>query len=727
MNTNPFSQIQPANYVSRREALPLDAILQAGTKLEKNYYDAKNLLDKMQVFANNIKVSEPDVSIRDQAINKVNQVLQQIAQNGGAYEHADDIISSLARDFAGDRNLNAAMERYARERKYEDMADSWRAQGKTVLNLNPNLKNSPTINEDGSINYYHNPYAVKLDWTGKMTQTYKNLLNDLRSTMDIPGLENLDPTQPFVKALQRAGLTKEMIRAKLEDAWNAYTGGGNGVGTDEYNQQKLYLKSQGLSDEQADAVIKQQLESIGTGMRYTKTKESYLRNPEYVSSYQRALSAKKNQETLKNELDKRRMDRFEGTTTDYYLGKNYFDVNQRYKNAIQSGDKIEADDVLHYWGAFLDQYKQNNPEPYAEIEAWSQKMNKLNVPKELLPLIKANLGADLKNLTAGQGFESEADVDRFLGLEPKVEGVHGGLAHTQTRKIYNKNEYEINGRKYSFEERKRIKSEIMKGLEQKPTQAFENLNETLENGLNLTPQVYAYKNSAVMQKYNQTFRNYFDFKDYDVQVVGNDLSKKDAKSELETMMNDGLDRSKLRLAGVENGYHPRLKAFYENRTLYLRPKTVDAKSFMADYIENADPEVARDLQFNYFNQNVSIPQEGLDLGGVKIKHADGGYEASIPLKEIAHVAEQNMSREGFVKWFYDELLNKGLSRDQANMYISYIIDSDNAETEAINHNKQHQLTQAILLGNYALNENYSSPSKGRILYNINLFNSLKSN
>ena len=251
MNTNPFQQIAPTPYVSKRKEMPLDTILQTTQALQNKYYENKAFMDKLQVMASQFDLKPNDEYLKEGAINDVRKTLEAIAQNGDAYENATNIVSSLATDLASNQALNKAAQNKKAYNEAQKYVEKLRLQGIDVLDFNdPNFR---TENEDGTLNDWTSKYEQALDYGDKQAGIWDKILKAEKDGIQLPNSAALTEDNPFVKIARSSGIKDQQVLNKVFNAFEQYKT------SNEYAQQK----KRGVSDED----IMRQMSNIGMGRK----------------------------------------------------------------------------------------------------------------------------------------------------------------------------------------------------------------------------------------------------------------------------------------------------------------------------------------------------------------------------------------------------------------------------------------------------------------------------
>ena len=111
MATDPLSNFRSSPFVSQYKGLPIDAFQQSATVLQNRAIQNQESLDKLDMMAYNISVSNVDEGVKQARLKSIRDEQERIAGTG-AYEMAGDLVRKQGKDFMQDSALNTATSNY---------------------------------------------------------------------------------------------------------------------------------------------------------------------------------------------------------------------------------------------------------------------------------------------------------------------------------------------------------------------------------------------------------------------------------------------------------------------------------------------------------------------------------------------------------------------------------------------------------------------------------------
>jgi len=655
---NPFAQIAPAPYISKRNELPLDAILSTAGALQKRYYENKAQMDKLDIMANSLQILDNDQHIKDELLGEVDNTINAIAADEGAYENAHHIIGQLGKKVSGDPRVQAAMFNFQKKQQWDDWAAQQRAQGKFVHDFGAG--DFRTVGEDGKINYWNNQQEVLLDYGDKMTDIWKNIVKGEAGVGDIDP-EQLDPNNPFIRVARWQGVSPSQIDRKKAYALQQY------MESDEGRQHVRYLQSTG--EENPMDAIATQMEMAGDAQTYYQDQSSYLGNPEYVSSYKHKMDMLNYMAKTKGKGEG-----IESFTQGMAMSiaEQLHDpdhLNERIKGATNDN---ERNLYTHQMQEALDHTFNVNPTLQAEHS---------KIKADHVAEIGKNSSAIFDqfdrylNMQAGASVLDGGKIKDFLHLNPvpvkpttgeeKVMRGRYAVERQSQSGEYNQppETATIMGQEYTLEERNQL-FQAYKDLRNFKEDTFEDQFKRSSSELQRNSQVMIPMESSDMTDFKANVRS-LDPMAFSIQQVsdGSDesLSPEDIRS-FETFEGVGITPG--------NGdYSGRIIVKDEYGTQYaLTPKSNNADSMLMNWLAKMDDG----KNGAYYNQKYvgeTIPQEGKEYKGIRLKPAGNGkYSADMSIEEfIGKLKEVNPNVAD--RLYVDMLMERGISYAQLELYL----------------------------------------------------------
>ena len=235
-----------------------------GDSLQKQYHANRDTYDTISIALANMRVGENDpaaMKAKQDAEAKLRGVLSSV-QETGAWEHANPMVRKATRDLYTDKNLQAATENFKRMEEYYNQRNKMISEfgEANVLELGDKPEQFTQSGEDGQLKYFRGTPERRLQYHEMKQDIWKNVAADL--TEDQIKRLQLDG-EDMAKLVQGStyGISENKINDLLDEAMTMYKG------TDEYEQEKRLLESQGKDP---DSEIMNTLKATGMMHKFSR-------------------------------------------------------------------------------------------------------------------------------------------------------------------------------------------------------------------------------------------------------------------------------------------------------------------------------------------------------------------------------------------------------------------------------------------------------------------------
>lgn len=112
---NPYDNLRfsQSQYIPQYHGAPIEEFKNLLQKRETDYETNIGALDQLELAASDLDVNDADYIVKKEALNKVKNQIQAIADSGGAYEFAGRQVRQVAKEFTGNQALKAAVSNQA--------------------------------------------------------------------------------------------------------------------------------------------------------------------------------------------------------------------------------------------------------------------------------------------------------------------------------------------------------------------------------------------------------------------------------------------------------------------------------------------------------------------------------------------------------------------------------------------------------------------------------------
>ena len=152
MATDPLSNFKSSPFVGQYKGLPIDAFQQSATVLQNRAVQNQDTLDKLDMMAYNISVSDVDENVKQSRMKAIRDEQERIS-GSGAYEMATDLVRKQSKDFMQDTALNTATSNY--KNMTAGMAESQKYSPQQQAAFKMRLANYKGVGEGNEMGQYN--------------------------------------------------------------------------------------------------------------------------------------------------------------------------------------------------------------------------------------------------------------------------------------------------------------------------------------------------------------------------------------------------------------------------------------------------------------------------------------------------------------------------------------------------------------------------------------------
>ena len=673
---NPFAMIKPAEYVSERKQIPLDTILQVAQKKEADYLKNQDYADQLQIMANNIKVRSVDNPIKQNIVNKINAVINNIASGKSGWENSGLVLKQLAKDVATNQELMSAREMYQLQQNDEKFKREALRKGIPILDFGAN--ELPALDAAGNEQSYKPRYQIQKNWNGSMINLWKNFVKNELYGGKLP--EDVSPDAPLVELIRRSGISQEQINNKLGNVINAYSN------TPEFAQQIAYYKSQGLTQDEAEQTVREQIKQVGEGMIQENYDYKYLSNPKYIMKQKALLQASKEASKEK----KRTFSVNPGNTIqkNISINRDLMYNSKEIKTPVTHSDYRKREEAIMDYATLRNDFKNKYPKQYGALLK-IQKMVE-NLPEDAKKIALQNLDiASFFYPTKYTKPKSEIKDKNYLNVMLGLSNVsmQNTFLHGKT----------INGKHYTIKELNKLYKTLEPVIDYyknnvKPAlKTFDNYSSKgVQKTYKLVTPTEKYYNKA-----QQDFKNIFDGNNYDY------TSLSDGGDKIIESLSKEFDRNKLHFNGIaiiDKSGTPAIEFEYLGHKLLAtpkgRPQENDLISVLAD---NAPPEYRELLKYGR-NITAGTPYKN---HRVDINPENGNFVTDISFMDFLNKAGENMDVNSLTNFFtrlgnYSNLFDSKYTPEDLKKFLRYSFTHNNNDISEDLINRSYRKLQSLI-------------------------------
>ena len=175
MAIDPLSNFRSSPFVSQYKGLPIDAFQQSATVLQNRAIQNQESLDKLDMMAYNISVSNVDEGVKQARLKSIRDEQERISGTG-AYEMATDLVRKQSKDFMQDSALNTATSNYQNITAGMTEAQKYSPQQQAAFQMR--VQNYKGVGEPNELGRYNNfgpaSFYEDVDFNEKINEFVKD-------------------------------------------------------------------------------------------------------------------------------------------------------------------------------------------------------------------------------------------------------------------------------------------------------------------------------------------------------------------------------------------------------------------------------------------------------------------------------------------------------------------------------------------------------------------------
>lgn len=213
-----YDQVRQSNskYIPQFVGSNFDTLKSLGDTLQERYKANKDLSDSLAIQMANDKYHQSDQYIGDEAYNKFNNLVDEIASSEQNFENSSGIVRQAVRDYGTDRNRIVALEN---NKKYQDYIAEKQKLGAKGTDFTPEFKGS--FNPDGSVNHFQHDLQVTEEYDKEKERFYNDFEKNLIEG-EYKGMTYEKGKEAFLRSVTNGGISTERILAYADSALNRY-------------------------------------------------------------------------------------------------------------------------------------------------------------------------------------------------------------------------------------------------------------------------------------------------------------------------------------------------------------------------------------------------------------------------------------------------------------------------------------------------------------------------
>jgi len=268
-----------SQYVPRFVGSNYNELSEAKKALDERFYRNRDYSDKISMMLAQEQYLEGDRAIKDKLTESIYGQIDAISKSESNFENSSAAVSQLAREFLTNQERIAALDNY---RRVEEARELQTKLGAQAINFGDSLEKFSTIDPNtGQTRRFNLGIEQRLDYDKQREQFYNQIEADLKagklSPVDIEGIYG------FVSS-SMTETNVDKIGKYLNDAFLRYKS------TPEYQQERRKLTQlEGLSSDQADQTIKDNLAAVGRERLLNRTRIQYEQDPFAIYAAKKSL------------------------------------------------------------------------------------------------------------------------------------------------------------------------------------------------------------------------------------------------------------------------------------------------------------------------------------------------------------------------------------------------------------------------------------------------------